>query len=315
MTHLRIIKTLKVTFVGLFVFCCPFNTTLPTEAQDVPLPPVNLGQSSFLDGVAGPGWLFETTIELFNSDEFKGPSGDTLSGDASLDTWVTMFHVAKITERRLLGGFYGAEILVPIVGIDMRMPFGKDEKKGLGDITISPLLIQWTDGKVFEKPFYARLNFPITIPTGDYNESRAANLGSNIWRFNPYFAFTIFLSPKLETSWRLHYLWNGKNDSPPHSFSAEAIEPGDAYHFNFAISYEISPKTCIGIAGYYLKQTTDDRIDGISILNSREKVFGIGPGIMYGDKSSTYIINYYFEDKAENRPEGNRFVLRYMSTF
>jgi len=36
---------------------------------------------------------------------------------------------------------------------------------------------------------------------------------------------------------------------------------------------------------------------------------------MYGDKSSTYIINYYFEDKAENRPEGNRFVLRYMSTF
>jgi len=113
----------------------------------------------------------------------------------------------------------------------------------------------------------------------------------------------------------LHYLWNGKNDSPPHSFDAESIEPGDAFHLNFAVSYEINPKTRVGIAGYYLKQTTDDRIDGVSIPNSREKVFGIGPGIMYGDRSSTYIVNYYFEDDAENRPEGDRFVFRYMSSF
>ena len=315
MAHFKKFKTIRAMFVGSFILCCIFNTTLPTEAQDVPLPPVNLGQSGFLDGVAGPGWLFEATVELFSSDEFKGPSGDTLPGDADLDTWVTMIHVAKITEKRLLGGFYGVEILVPIVGIDMDMPLVNDKNSGLGDITVSPFLIQWTDGRLFGKPFYARLNFPVTFPTGDYNESRAANIGSNIWRFNPYFAFTIFLTPKLETSWRLHYLWNGKNDSPPHSFGAQSIEPGDAFHLNFALSYEINPKMRVGIAGYYLKQTTDDRIDGVGVPDSREKVFGIGPGIMYGDRSSTYIVNYYFEDDAENRPEGDRLVFRYMSSF
>ncbi|WP_083489933.1 transporter [Acetomicrobium hydrogeniformans] len=56
-------------------------------------------------------------------------------------------------------------------------------------------------------------------------------------------------------------------------------------------------------------------MDGVGVPDSREKVFGIGPGIMYGDRSSTYIVNYYFEDDAENRPEGDRLVFRYMSSF
>ncbi|HHZ04990.1 transporter [Acetomicrobium hydrogeniformans] len=56
-------------------------------------------------------------------------------------------------------------------------------------------------------------------------------------------------------------------------------------------------------------------MDGVGVPDSREKVFGIGPGIMYGDRSSTYIVNYYFEDDTENRPEGDRLVFRYMSSF
>ena len=82
---------------------------LPASAQNVQLPPVNLGQSGFLDGVAGPGWLFETTLELFSSSEFTGPSGDAVPGDNRIDTWVTMLHLARVTEQRVLGGFYGAE--------------------------------------------------------------------------------------------------------------------------------------------------------------------------------------------------------------
>jgi hypothetical protein len=132
---------LKAMAVSLFfgilsVFC------LTASAQDVQLPPVNLGQSGFLDGVAGPGWLFETTLELFSSSEFTDPSGDTVPGDNRIDTWVTMLHLARVTEHRVLGGFYGAEILVPVVGIDIRTPGGTDDKTGIGDITISPFLIQ-----------------------------------------------------------------------------------------------------------------------------------------------------------------------------
>ncbi|MDK2846439.1 MAG: hypothetical protein PWR18_1041 [Synergistales bacterium] len=288
---------------------------LPASAQDVQLPPVNLGQSGFLDGVAGPGWLFETTLELFSSSEFTGPSGDAVPGDNRIDTWVTMLHLARVTEQRVLGGFYGAEILVPVVGIDIRTPGGTDDKTGIGDITISPFLVQWTDGRLFGKPFFARLNFPVTLPTGDYDQARSANTGSHLFRFNPYFAFTVFLTPKLEFSSRIHYLWNGKNDSAPFSFGAESIEPGDAFHLNFSLSYETSPGTRVGVAGYYLEQTTDDRVDGVPVSGSREKVFGIGPGIMFANDRSTFFLNYYFESGAENRPEGDRLVLRYMTVF
>lgn len=164
MANSRKLKTIKAILVGLFILCYFFNAALPTKAQDVPLPPVNLGQSSFLDGLAGPGWLFEATVELFSSDEFKGPSGDTLPGDADFDTWVTMIHVAKITEKRLFGGFYGVEVLIPIVGINMDMPFVNDKNSGLGDITVSPFLIQWTDGKLFGKPFLRPFKFPRHYP-------------------------------------------------------------------------------------------------------------------------------------------------------
>jgi len=110
-------------------------------------------------------------------------------------------------------------------------------------------------------------------------------------------------------------LWNGKNDSAPFSFGAESIEPGDAFHLNFSLSYETSPGTRVGVAGYYLEQTTDDRVDGVPVSGSREKVFGIGPGIMFANDRSTFFLNYYFESGAENRPEGDRLVLRYMTVF
>mgnify|MGYP001354347642 CR=1 FL=1 len=64
-----VIKAVVVSF--FFVILSAFG--LLASAQDVQLPSVNLGQSGFLDGVAGPGWLFETTLELFSSSEFTGP--------------------------------------------------------------------------------------------------------------------------------------------------------------------------------------------------------------------------------------------------
>ncbi len=46
-----------------FVLMIAFSfAPCPVSGQEVPLPPVNLGESNFLDGVAGPGLLFEQTI-------------------------------------------------------------------------------------------------------------------------------------------------------------------------------------------------------------------------------------------------------------
>ena len=56
---------------------------------------------------------------------------------------------------------------------------------------------------------------------------------------DPYYAFTFFITPKLETSWRFHYIWKSRNNDPPIAFKANNIQPGQAFHFNFGTSYEI----------------------------------------------------------------------------
>jgi hypothetical protein len=79
-------------------------------------------------------------------------------------------------------------------------------------------------------------------------------------------------------STRLHYLWNSVNNDPFIGLGAITVQPGQAFHRNYAISYEVTSGIRVGLNGYWLKQPTDDKIDGNKIENSRESVIGLGVG-------------------------------------
>ncbi|MGP5741730.1 transporter, partial [Pseudomonas aeruginosa] len=96
---------------------------------------------------------------------------------------------------------------------------------------------------------------------------------------------------------------------------ANDVQPGQALHANFSISYALDPHWRIGLAGYQLKQISADRIDGHRQADSREQVFGIGPGVMYSHGKQTLFANFYAETGARNRTEGNRMVFRYLIGF
>lgn len=76
------------------------------------------------------------------------------------------------------------------------------------------------------------------------------------------------------------------------------------------------PNLRLGINGYYLKQFTNLEVDGENAKDSREQVFGIGPGLLWSiSKDAFLFLNTYFESMAENRPEGERFNLRFVYHF
>lgn len=288
------------------------------QAADIPLPPVNLGDTSFEDGIAFPGWLVEETIGYYHAGRFNDHQGDKVPGPNRLTTVSATTHVAYLSKLQLLGGFYGAEILLPLADVDLDTSFGpKDREWGVGDLIVSPFILQWTDHKLFGVPYFHRFVFSVSLPTGKYDRNRPVNIGSNMVSINPYYAFTIMPTDKLELSARLHYLWNSENDDPSAGSGAGDVQPGQAFHANYAVSYEVIKGVRLGINGYALQQLTKDKIDGRSQANSEERVFGIGPGIKLDSRTSgvSLYVNSYFETGAENRPEGTKVVFRLSKTF
>ncbi len=85
---------------------------------------------------------------------------------------------------------------------------------------------------------------------------------------------------------------------------------------NFASSYEVEPKKLrLGVNGYYMKQITDSKDDGVS-KDGREQVLGIGPGALYSLSGDTHLFfNAYTESHVRYRGKGNRFTFRVVHHF
>jgi hypothetical protein len=165
--------------------------------------------------------------------------------------------------------------------------------------------------------FVHRFEFQMMLPTGRYSRNQVINQSSNVFSIDPYWAATVFVTPKWTTSWRIHYLWNDENDEPFIAYGPGKIQAGQAIHLNFASEYEVIEKRLrLGVNGYYLKQITDTQFNGADQPGRREEVIGLGPGALYSFSQNDHIFfNFYQELGAVNRPEGQRYILRWTHHF
>ncbi|MBK1706427.1 SphA family protein [Halochromatium glycolicum] len=294
------------------------------------LPSLNLGFTSFLDGAppSGPGWYAQQYVQLYRSARLKDGDGDNSAipdrygrlRTAEVDANIGLTQLVYQSDQPLLlDGKWGLNLMLPYASLELDPDNGPIQASGanLGDLLVGPFL-QWDPIMGPNGPrFVQRVELQMIFPTGDYDADKAINPGSNVFSFDPYWAATFFATPKWTISWRLHYLWNAKNDDPFRLLGADDTQAGQAVHLNFASAYEVIPQRLrLGLNGYYLKEFTDKRIDGDRISDSQEQVLGLGPGLVYHlSKHDHLFFNAYWETAAENRPEGGRFNLRYVHHF
>lgn len=298
-------------------------TAVAAHAYD--LPTVNLGMTSFMDGglPAGPGWYSQTYFQNYDSNKLMDHEGNKLPlPKTDLNYQVMVEQISYMSNVRVGDhGALGLNFLVPFVS-KMDMDDGLNNaaikaQSGFGDLMIGPF-IQFDPVMGANGPkFVQRVEFQVNLPTGSYDRDKNINPGNNAVSLDPYWAATYWFNPKWTASTRIHYLYNFKNNDPNYTYgTADDIQAGQAIHANFATDYAVTPQLRLGVNGYWLKQVTDNEVNGEKVKGTREQVWAIGPGAMYSFSKNDHVVaNAYFEQDAKNRPEGTRLQVRYIHHF
>ena len=294
--------------LGYLRVLCLLSTTGVCLAQ-VQLPTVNLGDTNFEDAFGGTGWLLQEFPEAYVASEVKDSHGNTIPGSNRTTAYSTTTHVAFVSKKRVLGGWLSGEVLQPLVDLDVQLANGTSSRvRGLADMTVGAGL-QWAPKKIGAGVFVHRVILDVDLPTGKYSNRRPVNIGNHFVAVNPYYALT-YERKKLEFSTRLHYLWNSTNNDPFVGFGIKNMQPGQAFHVNYATSYELWKNVRLGFNGYWLQQLTDHQINGSDVRKSRERTVGLGPGIQLGSGPIWFHLNGYVETDVRNRPSGIMVTFR-----
>jgi len=285
----------------------------PVYAQaHVAEPPVNLGETSFLDGIAGPGTLVEQFLDTAHDGTIVGPNGGVVPGTGSVNSVGELTHVAWLAHTRIAGGWYGVEVVGTAAYVDAG---AQGQSGGFGDVTVSPFILQWPTHRFLHMPVDQRVTVDFVLPVGHYSRTAGVNVGSNAYAVNPYYAITAHPTKRIETSWRVHYLWNSENDAPAESTGYRSTQAGQAIHFNATAAYNVYKGLWIGPNAYFLSQISDGKINDVSVPDSPERVAAIGPGMVWTKKSWLFYADEYEEFGARNRATGNKLVLRISKVF
>lgn len=297
---------------------------LPALASAYDQPAVNMGGTSFFDGAplpGGPGFYFveyltytkATKLVDNNGNRLGFPATQDISVFAPISQFIYVPPGAKFGNKQL-----GFQVLVPWVA-NAKVDDGANNailrgNTGIGDISAG-VPVQYDPVMGAQGPLYSqRFELQFILPTGAYDRNATVNPGSNTWSFDPYWAGTLWASQNLSFSWRLHYLWNARNNSPNAAFgnNVSSTQAGQAVHANFSAEYVLNPALTIGAAGYWLQQITDTKVNGSDVGGRRERVVGLGPAAMVRlSERDLLFFNVYQEFAVRNRAENSKFQIRY----
>lgn len=275
----------------------------------VQLPSVNLGLTNFEDGIAGRGLILEEFPDYYDAYKLKDSAGDTIPGQNHLTTFSSTSHVAYVSPIPFLGGLLSAEALLPWVDVNAVVNGNSSRVRGFADPTLAGG-VQWSPKNLGNGVLFNRLMLTVGVPTSPYDDRRGANLSNHFFVVEPYYSVTYELS-KIEFTARIHYLWNSANHDPFEGLGARSTQAGQAFHMNFASSYEVMPHLRVGFNGYWLQQTTDDKINGTNVPHSLERTLGLGGGVQYQCGKQTWLrLNGYEETDVRNRAQGMSITVR-----
>jgi hypothetical protein len=143
-------------------------------------PAVNLGDTSFLDGPAGPGFLAEEIGDAAHDGTITDSAGNAVPGANAVNS---ISHIAWLNPKKLLGGWYGVEVVLSAAHVKAG---ALGEAGGLGNTTVAPFILQWPEHRLLGMAIDQRVTADFDLPTGQYSRTSDVNISSH--------AFTVHLA-------------------------------------------------------------------------------------------------------------------------
>lgn len=292
---------MRKTIVVLSLMLSMVFQTQRVSATENGLLSTPVGVNTVVNGILpapGDTQFYEYTLH-YEADKFVGNDGKSLVPDFKIRADVIAPRVVHTWEQQLGPFTLASGIIAPLVKLSINTPSGSGKNSGLGDIILQPLFI---GGSNSSKTFFAFLApFDVAIPTGSYNKNRVDNLGNNYFAFIPSLNTTWFPTPDWDVSTTTLIEMNTKNrDTNYHS--------GSVATFEYNVSYQVIPNLHVGVQGFFMKQFTDDKLDGDTFQDGfRGKAAGFGPQIRYMfNQRAGMLLKYQKEFDVRNRAEGNK---------
>lgn len=288
---------------------------------------INLGGTSFMDGFGpgSPGFTYIGWLKFRDNDHVNDANGDAnpLLKNPSIKTQVMLNQLVYTTPWQLWDGHVGFLGVLPVLKLDASTaavsPVQLHSRSGVttGDLTVAVFLQMDPVISGGRPVFSQRFEFSVMAPTGGYDKRYSVNPGANFWSINPYWAMTFLPTPNTEASLRLHYLYNYKNSDPAGvPPNVRNFQAGQAFWANYAASYKVLPELNVGLNGYYFRQISDDKENGVRVDGTRTTDLVIGPGAMWKvDQHNILTANWYLPVRERNSTSGSFVNLRWVHGF
>ncbi len=250
--------------------------------------------ASFIDAFpAHPGGI--AVLNYFNYYDANAPAsrtlefGGLLTANAHATAYADTLAGIYQTPWQVLGGGLAVGVAVPYVWLEVdgqaqRIgPSGtpgpafsaRDTANGIGDMSIIPFMLGWTN---ILPDLKVDTRLSIFAPTGDFEKGRLANVGKNYWSFEPGIMAS-WLSSKIGTEATLYtgVDFNTKND-------ATDYQSGTSFHLDGTVAQHLpllGGFAGVGANPVYYQQLTGDRGSGARVGGFEGMTVGVGPVLSY----------------------------------
>lgn len=248
---------------------------------------------NFYDGArAKQGTYFLTYSSVYIADETTGKNGDVNKKDFGL------FNAQELLRLCFYSPDFVATALVPFGYTDIGSLH--QDSSGPGDINI---------GAGYFLPFKKIDILPmifVEIPTGEYDSSKAANIGSNQYDIKP----TIFLHKTLgdfSIDAAAKYFFRLKNKDTN-------VLPGDEFYLQCLLGYNLTDKFKLGPSINWMI-SKDKEQNGITVPDSARETLSVGADFYYRFSRFSVTFTYLGDVYTENSTRGHFFQIKTVFRF